>query len=193
MHHPIQLAIRTARQLRHGQGAGRATRQAFVDVSADTDVLVIGSHFSDPTSGWIVRDGESWILQDLTGSKGALRERSLRSRTTIIFNADAVRNARAVDDALREFAPVVKLARENITMLARYEHVAAGLRDWKTFSSTSRPWHDPKSVRPEILLTDDPPKHTGVRAVVAERAVAQGAVEDGGGLPRRRRGADHAA
>jgi len=84
-----------------------------------------------------------------------------------IFNAGAVRNARAVDDNLRELAPVVKLSRENITMIARYEHVSAGLRDWKSFSSTSRPWHDPKSVRPELLLTDDPPKHTGVRAVVA--------------------------
>jgi 4-methoxybenzoate monooxygenase (O-demethylating) len=85
-----------------------------------------------------------------------------------LFNADAVRNARAVDDHLRELAPVVKLSRENITMVARYEHVSAGLRDWKAFSSTSRPWHDPKSVRPELLLTDDPPKHTGVRAVVAD-------------------------
>ncbi len=76
-------------------------------------------------------------------------------------------NARAVDDRLRELAPVVRLPRENITMLARFEHVAAGLKDWKSFSSTSRPWHDPKSVRPELLLTDDPPKHTRVRAVVA--------------------------
>jgi len=84
-----------------------------------------------------------------------------------VFNAAAVRNARTVDDNLRELAPVVKLSRENITMIARYEHVSAGLRDWKTFSSTSRPWHDPKSVRPELLLTDDPPKHTAVRAVVA--------------------------
>jgi 4-methoxybenzoate monooxygenase (O-demethylating) len=84
-----------------------------------------------------------------------------------IFNARAVRNARAVDDSLRELAPVVKLSRENITMIARYDHVSAGLRDWKAFSSTSRPWHDPNSVRPELLLTDDPPKHTGVRAVVA--------------------------
>lgn len=84
-----------------------------------------------------------------------------------LFDAAAVRNARAVDDELRELAPVVKLSRENVTMIARYEHVAAGLRDWKTFSSTSRPWHDPKSVRPELLLTDDPPKHTAVRAVVA--------------------------
>jgi cytochrome P450 len=84
-----------------------------------------------------------------------------------LFSAASVRNARAVDDALRETAPVVKLARENITMLARYEHVSKGLADWKTFSSTSRPWHDPNSVRPEILLTDDPPRHTQVRAVIA--------------------------
>jgi cytochrome P450 len=84
-----------------------------------------------------------------------------------LFSAASVRNARAVDDALRETAPVVKLARENITMLARYEHVSKGLSDWKSFSSTSRPWHDPNSVRPEILLTDDPPRHTQVRAVIA--------------------------
>jgi 4-methoxybenzoate monooxygenase (O-demethylating) len=84
-----------------------------------------------------------------------------------LFNTAAVRNARAVDDQLRELAPVVKLARENITMLTRYEHVSAGLLDWKTFSSASRPWHDPKSVRPELLLTDDPPKHTAVRAVIS--------------------------
>src|SRR6202171_1480567 len=83
------------------------------------------------------------------------------------FSRESVRNARAVDDRLRELAPVVRLPRENIIMLARYEHVAAGLRDWKSFSSTSRPWHDPNSVRPELLLTDDPPKHTRVRAVVA--------------------------
>src|SRR5215470_7370458 len=85
-----------------------------------------------------------------------------------LFNAASVRNARAVDDRLRESASVVKLARENITMLARYDHVAEGLKDWKTFSSTSRPWHDPKSVRPELLLTDDPPRHTAVRAVISQ-------------------------
>jgi cytochrome P450 len=84
-----------------------------------------------------------------------------------LFSHESVRNARAVDDRVREMAPVVRLARENITVLARYEHVSKGLADWKTFSSTSRPWHDPNSVRPEILLTDDPPRHTAVRAVIA--------------------------
>jgi 4-methoxybenzoate monooxygenase (O-demethylating) len=84
-----------------------------------------------------------------------------------LFGTEAVRNARAVDDALRELGPVVKLAREDITMITRYEAVAAGLKDWQAFSSKSRPWHDPRSVRPEILLTDDPPRHTAVRPVIA--------------------------
>jgi len=84
-----------------------------------------------------------------------------------LFSRESVRNARAVDDALRELAPVAKLARENITMIGRYEHVAEGLKDWQAFSSTSRPWHDPNSVRPEILLVDDPPRHTAVRPVIA--------------------------
>jgi 4-methoxybenzoate monooxygenase (O-demethylating) len=86
---------------------------------------------------------------------------------TDIFSHAAVRDACAVDDRLREFSPVVRLPGEDIVMLARFEHVSSGLKDWKSYSSTSRPWHDPNSVRPELLLTDDPPKHTRVRAVVA--------------------------
>ena len=85
-----------------------------------------------------------------------------------MFSGESVRNARAVDDALRELAPVVYLEREDIVVLGRHEHVQKGLADWRTFSSRSRPWHDPESVRPEILLTDDPPRHSEVRAVVAD-------------------------
>ena len=84
-----------------------------------------------------------------------------------IFTPEAVMNAREVDDALREFAPVVRLA-DGTVMLGRHEHVAAGLLDWKSFSSASRPWHDPTSPRPEILLTDDPPRHTAVRKVIQD-------------------------
>jgi len=84
-----------------------------------------------------------------------------------IFTPEAVVNAREVDDTLREFAPVVRLA-DGTHMLGRHEHVSAGLLDWKAFSSTSRPWHDPTSPRPEILLTDDPPRHTQVRKVIAD-------------------------
>ena len=82
-----------------------------------------------------------------------------------IFTHDAVRQARAVDDSLREHAPAVRLP-DGTVMIARHEHVSKGLMDWKSFSSTSRPWHDPDSLRPEILLTDDPPVHTRVRNVI---------------------------
>jgi cytochrome P450 len=83
-----------------------------------------------------------------------------------IFTHASVRDARAVDDALREFSPVVRLP-DGTLMMARHAEVFAGLRDWQSFSSTSRPWHDPNSVRPEILLTDDPPAHTRARTVMA--------------------------
>jgi 4-methoxybenzoate monooxygenase (O-demethylating) len=79
-----------------------------------------------------------------------------------LFSHESVRNARAVDDAAREFAPAVRLA-DGTVMITRHADVTAGLADWQTFSSKSRPWHDPKSLRPEILLTDDPPRHTHVR------------------------------
>jgi len=84
-----------------------------------------------------------------------------------IFSRESVRAARAVDDALREFAPVARL-RDGTVMITRHASVVSGLGDWRTFSSTSRPWHDPNSVRPEILLTDDPPRHTHVRAALAK-------------------------
>ena len=84
-----------------------------------------------------------------------------------IFTPEAVRSAREVDDALREFAPAVRL-HDGTVIIARHEHVTKGLLDWKSFSSTSRPWHDPTSPRPEILLTDDPPRHTQVRKVIAD-------------------------
>ncbi len=61
MHHPIQLVD----PLRYGnfdmdKEQGALTRKAFVDRFGNSKVRVIGSHFSDPTAGWIVRDGKSW-------------------------------------------------------------------------------------------------------------------------------------
>jgi cytochrome P450 len=89
-----------------------------------------------------------------------------------LFSHESVRNARAVDDAVREFSPVVRL-QDGTVMITRHADVVAGLGDWQTYSSRSRPWHDPKSLRPEILLTDDPPRHTHVRQVMAKILSAQ--------------------
>ncbi len=89
-----------------------------------------------------------------------------------LFSHESVRNARAVDDALREFSPVVQLD-DGTVMITRHADVTAGLQDWHAFSSKSRPWHDPKSLRPEILLTDDPPRHTHVRQAMTTVLSAQ--------------------
>jgi len=57
MHNPIQFE----RPQDYGrfdmdQARAAATRQDFVDDMANTDVFVIGSHFSEPTGGYVVRD-----------------------------------------------------------------------------------------------------------------------------------------
>jgi len=64
LHHPIQFID----PQRHGnfdmdKDQGGRTRQAFVDRFADTKTLIIGSHFAEPTSGWLVRDGKAWKLR----------------------------------------------------------------------------------------------------------------------------------
>ena len=63
MHHPIQLALPAV----HGnfdmdKELGAKTRLEFLARFADRNVLIIGSHFCDPTSGHIVRDGAAWKL-----------------------------------------------------------------------------------------------------------------------------------
>jgi len=64
MHHPIQLAVPAT----HGRfdmdaERGAQTRVEFVNRYTDTPTLIIGSHFSDPSAGHIIRDGESWQLK----------------------------------------------------------------------------------------------------------------------------------
>ena len=63
MHHPVQLALPGM----HGnfdmdKEQGALTRQMLIERVADRDVLIIGSHFCDPTAGHIVRDGKAWKL-----------------------------------------------------------------------------------------------------------------------------------
>ena len=65
MHHPLQLAMPAhPATFDLDKAAGSKTRVEFVRRFADTPVLVIGSHFADPGSGHIVRDGAAWKLSD---------------------------------------------------------------------------------------------------------------------------------
>jgi glyoxylase-like metal-dependent hydrolase (beta-lactamase superfamily II) len=61
MHHPIQCGepnMKTNFCNDHEQAAG--TRRKFLERHQGRASYVIGSHFCDPTGGWIERDGEVW-------------------------------------------------------------------------------------------------------------------------------------
>ncbi len=59
IHHPCQMA-RTdwCSSADFDQAQGRATREGLLERTAETDVLVIGTHFATPTAGYVKRDGE---------------------------------------------------------------------------------------------------------------------------------------
>ncbi|HLY54760.1 MAG TPA: MBL fold metallo-hydrolase [Stellaceae bacterium] len=61
MHHPVQCAEPD----RHGnfdvdKPLACASRRRVLDVAESRRLFVIGSHFPDPTAGWIERDGATW-------------------------------------------------------------------------------------------------------------------------------------
>lgn len=78
MHNPIQLE-RPGDKGRFDMDQDRAcrTREAFVEAMANGDVFVIGSHFPDPTGGWIVRDGNGCRLEGKPAA-GSVRPESGR-------------------------------------------------------------------------------------------------------------------
>jgi glyoxylase-like metal-dependent hydrolase (beta-lactamase superfamily II) len=64
MHNPIQIAI-PATEARFDMDKPQAarTRCDFVQRFCNTNTLVIGSHFAEPTAGRIVPDGKAWKLK----------------------------------------------------------------------------------------------------------------------------------
>jgi glyoxylase-like metal-dependent hydrolase (beta-lactamase superfamily II) len=63
MHHPIQFAVPDLpANFDMDKDQGARTRRAFMERFQDRKALIIGSHFCDPTSGWIERDGAAWKL-----------------------------------------------------------------------------------------------------------------------------------
>jgi glyoxylase-like metal-dependent hydrolase (beta-lactamase superfamily II) len=61
IHNPVQIAepdLKTNFDNDHEQAI--QTRREFLERHHDQEAYVIGSHFCDPTGGWIVRDGSAW-------------------------------------------------------------------------------------------------------------------------------------
>lgn len=64
MHHPIQLAEPDCvGNFDMNKEQGAKTRREMFRRLEDKNILVIGSHFCDPSSGYIVRDNERWKLK----------------------------------------------------------------------------------------------------------------------------------
>ena len=61
MHHPVQFAV-PGMLTNFCMDAERAcrTRSDFIRKYEDRKALIIGSHFCDPTAGWIERDQSNW-------------------------------------------------------------------------------------------------------------------------------------
>jgi 4-methoxybenzoate monooxygenase (O-demethylating) len=93
------------------------------------------------------------------------------------FTVEAILDAHGHDGALRELAPAVYLERYDVWAVTRWAEVRAGLADAGTFTSTNRPFFDPDAIRPNILLTQDPPEHTRVRAVIGRPLAAKAMVK----------------
>jgi glyoxylase-like metal-dependent hydrolase (beta-lactamase superfamily II) len=64
MHHPIQFAeCDRLANFDMDKEQGLKTRRAVIERVADRKVLVIGTHFCHPSSGYVLRDGTKWKLK----------------------------------------------------------------------------------------------------------------------------------
>jgi len=88
-----------------------------------------------------------------------------------IFCMDAILHPDKYDVVLREMAPVVYLPRYDMYVTGRHEHSQKILANDDQFSAFKRPFFEPASVRADILITDDRPKHPRVRRPI-QRAMS---------------------
>ena len=87
------------------------------------------------------------------------------------FSADFFENPFQIHHSLREAGPVVWLNRYGLPAVARYAEVSAVLRDWENFSSASGVGYTNTKTedtwrRQSVLLENDPPDHTRLRAIM---------------------------
>ncbi len=168
MHHPIQVAMPEHHAtFDMDKPAGAKTRVEFVNrvpgASRCWSSAVILPIRAPATSCATAR---AWKLQETRLRVNAMGKQIPDYPSICSVMSRCATPARSMT-RLREFSPVVRLA-DGTVMITRHADVTVGLQDWQTFSNKSRPWHDPNSLRPEILLTDDPPRHTHVRQAMAK-------------------------
>lgn len=69
MHHPIQCCEPALSSgFDTDREAARRTRRAFLERYGDSDVMVLGTHFAPPTSGWFISEEGAWRF-DVNGPR----------------------------------------------------------------------------------------------------------------------------
>ncbi|MGY3306203.1 glyoxylase-like metal-dependent hydrolase (beta-lactamase superfamily II)/ketosteroid isomerase-like protein [Pseudomonas sp. PvR086] len=64
MHHPVQMAIPDKQcAFDHDKAQACCTRRTFLTRYQDSDALVIGSHFPEPTAGHVFSDQSAWRFE----------------------------------------------------------------------------------------------------------------------------------
>ncbi|MDV8079746.1 cytochrome P450 [Rhodococcus sp. IEGM 1370] len=82
------------------------------------------------------------------------------------FSTEVLSDLHFHDGILREVAPVVDIEKYGFYAVTRHVDIQKALRDWRTFSSTDRPFYQPNPFRPVAPLMQDPPDHTQTKAVM---------------------------
>ena len=82
------------------------------------------------------------------------------------FSLETLQDVHTFDGEQREIAPVVYMEKYGYYAITRYAEIQKALRDWRTCSSTDRPFYAPSAFRPRTLILEDPPEHTASKAAV---------------------------
>lgn len=82
------------------------------------------------------------------------------------FSLESLHNVHLHDGTQREIAPVVYMEKYDYYAITRFAEIQKALRDWRTFSSTDRPFYAPSPFRPRTLILEDPPEHTASKGAV---------------------------
>ncbi|MDI9977190.1 cytochrome P450 [Rhodococcus sp. IEGM 1307] len=82
------------------------------------------------------------------------------------FDSEVLQDVHVHDGLLREVAPIVHIDKYDFYAVTRHAEIQKALRDWRTFSSTDRPFYQPNPFRPNAPLMQDPPDHTQTKSVM---------------------------
>lgn len=83
------------------------------------------------------------------------------------FSSNAIRDVVSVDKMIRDAGQLVWLDGYGMWASASHETVKEILGDAERFSSEKRPFDHPEFPLPALLVTDDPPTHGPLRAVIS--------------------------